>query len=304
VALLEVRDISVRFGGVTAVDGATFNAEAGRVTGLIGPNGAGKTTLFNVVSGLQPPNGGRVVYRGRNLRNLPPSTRSRGGIGRTFQRLEAFGSLTVRENVLVAIEIHDRGIRRGASAEHRRRADHLLHRVGIQDFSEHRADQVPTAVARLLEVARALATGPRLLLLDEPSSGLTPAETRRFGSLLRDLAAQGRAVVIVEHDMSLVMSCCDDIHVLDFGRIIASGTPEEVRGNRRVRRAYLGYERDEVATPPAGTPAVPAAADPPPAVAEPAAPEAAATEPARKAPGKKQPGKHAETPSAGPGAAS
>ena len=119
-----------------------------------------------------------------------------------------------------------------------------MRRVGIAEFAEHRADQVPTAVARLLEVTRALATGPRLLLLDEPSSGLTPAETQRFGALLRDLAAQRRAVVIVEHDMSLVMSCCDDIHVLDFGKIVVSGPPEEVRRSRRVRRAYLGEERD------------------------------------------------------------
>jgi len=244
VALLEVKDVTVRFGGVTAVDGATFSAHAGRVTGLIGPNGAGKTTLFNVVSGLQPAQGGTVVYRGRNLRGMPPSTRSRGGIGRTFQRLEVFGSLTVRENVLVAIEIHDRTARRGSGDEHRRRADHLMRRVGIHDFAEHRADQVPTAIARLLEVTRALATGPRLLLLDEPSSGLTPTETQRFGALLRDLAAQRRAVVIVEHDMSLVMSCCDDIHVLDFGKIVVSGPPEEIRRSRRVRRAYLGEERE------------------------------------------------------------
>src|SRR6185503_19854406 len=165
-------------------------------------------------------------------------------------------------NVLVAIEIHERAIRRGGADERVRRADHLLRWVSIRDFAVQRSDQVPTAVARLLEVARALATGPRLLLLDEPSSGLTPAETRRFGELLRDLAAQRRAVVIVEHDMSLVMSCCDDIHVLDFGRIIASGTPEAIRRSRRVRRAYLGSEREEPdggeapddATPAAGTP--------------------------------------------------
>jgi len=243
VALLEVKDVTVRFGGVTAVDGATFSAQAGRVTGLIGPNGAGKTTLFNVVSGLQP-YGGTVVYRGRDLKGMSPSTRSRGGIGRTFQRLEVFGSLTVRENVLVAIEIHDRVARRGSSDEHHARADHLMRRVGIHDFAEHRADQVPTAIARLPEVTRALATGPRLLLLDEPSSGLTPTETQRFGALLRDLAAQRRAVVIVEHDMSLVMSCCDDIHVLDFGKIVVSGPPEEIRRSRRVRRAYLGEERE------------------------------------------------------------
>jgi branched-chain amino acid transport system ATP-binding protein len=244
---------------VTAVDGASFTAEAGRVTGLIGPNGAGKTTLFNVVSGLQAPHAGAVYYRGRDLDGMSPSRRNRGGIARTFQRLEVFGSLSVRENVLVAIEIHDRN---GNSAEHRERADHILHRIGIQDYAHTRADQVPTPVARLLEVGRALATAPRLLLLDEPSSGLTPTETARFGALLRELAGQRRAVVIVEHDMSLVMSCCDDIHVLDFGKIVVSGPPDEIRRNRRVRRAYLGFEDDEHAT------AEPASAEP--ATAEPA----------------------------------
>jgi branched-chain amino acid transport system ATP-binding protein len=239
VALLEVRDVTVRFGGVTAVDGASLTAGRGVVTGLIGPNGAGKTTLFNVISGLQAAQGGEVVFRGRELRNMPPSGRSRGGIGRTFQRLEAFGSLTVRQNVLVAIEIRH-GLRWMRSAAQRAEADRLLELVGIADFADHRADAVPTGTARLLEVARSLATEPRLLLLDEPSSGLVETETEKFGLLLRELAQQQMAVVMVEHDMDLVMSTCDYVYVLDFGKVIAAGTPAEIQADPRVQQAYLG----------------------------------------------------------------
>jgi branched-chain amino acid transport system ATP-binding protein len=239
VALLEVRDVTVRFGGVTAVDGVSLSVDDGRVTGLIGPNGAGKTTLFNVISGLQPAVGGTVAFRGKNLRHTLPSGRSRAGIGRTFQRLEAFGSLTVRENVLVAIEVRQ-GLRWMRSAAQRTEADRLLQLVGIGEFADRRADAVPTGVARLLEVARSLATEPRLLLLDEPSSGLVEAETRKFGLLLRELATEHRAILMVEHDMELVMSCCDYLYVLDFGKVIAAGTPAEIRADPRVQQAYLG----------------------------------------------------------------
>jgi branched-chain amino acid transport system ATP-binding protein len=239
VALLEVHDVTVRFGGVTAVDGASLSVRGGRVTGLIGPNGAGKTTLFNVISGLQPAQRGAVVFRGKNLRHMPPSGRSKAGIGRTFQRLEAFGSLTVRENVLVAVEIRQ-GLRWMRSAAQRAQADRLLELVGIADFADRRADAVPTGVARLLEVARSLATEPRLLLLDEPSSGLVETETATFGRLLRQLAAKHPAIVMVEHDMELVMSACDYVYVLDFGKVIAAGTPAQIRADPRVQQAYLG----------------------------------------------------------------
>ncbi|MQA26907.1 MAG: ATP-binding cassette domain-containing protein [Micromonosporaceae bacterium] len=239
-ALLDVADVTVRFGGVTAVDGASISAEQSRITGLIGPNGAGKTTLFNVITGLQPPTAGTVRLGGRNLARWPPSRRARAGMGRTFQRLEAFGSLTVRENVLVAREIHQgvKGLLRGSGS----RVDELLERVGISGYAAHRADAVPTGVARLLEMARVLAIDPRLLLLDEPSSGLDESETAAFGALLRELAAEDRTILLVEHDMDLVMSVCDVIHVLEFGRIIASGTPEEIRADTRVQEAYLGAE--------------------------------------------------------------
>jgi branched-chain amino acid transport system ATP-binding protein len=243
-ALLEVDDVVVQFGGVTAVNEARFSIDAGRVTGLIGPNGAGKTTCFNVITGLQRPTSGHVRYDGRDITSMQPHSRAKRGMARTFQRLEAFGSLTVRDNVRVALDIHlgVRGLLQRTPSAH---IDALLERVGIAEYAAERADSIPTGTARLLELARALASEPKLLLLDEPSSGLDESETDDFGDLLRELAGEGRAVLMVEHDMDLVMSVCDEIHVLDFGQIIASGTPSEIRANRRVQEAYLGQAEEE-----------------------------------------------------------
>lgn len=241
--LLHVDDVVVQFGGVTAVNHANFAVEPGTITGLIGPNGAGKTTTFNVVTGLQAPTSGRVVFDGKDISRMPVHARSRRGIGRTFQRLEAFGSLTVADNVRTALDIHDgfRGLFRSA-AQHD--VEDLLELVGITEYAEERADSIPTGTARLLELARALACNPRLLLLDEPSSGLDESETEAFGDLLKKLTAEGRTVLMVEHDMDLVMGVCDEIHVLDFGSIIAYGTPAEIRANTVVQKAYLGYSDD------------------------------------------------------------
>jgi len=242
-SLLRIDDITVQFGGVTAIDQASFEVEAGEITGLIGPNGAGKTTCFNVITGLQKPSAGKVVFDDHDVTRLPVNRRARRGIGRTFQRLEAFGSLTVRDNVRTALDIHHgaRGWRRSTAAG----ADALLERVGIEQYADHRADSVPTGTARLLEVARALACEPRLLLLDEPSSGLDEAETVAFGDLLRELVEEGCSVLLVEHDMDLVMSVCTTLHVLDFGRIIASGDPATIRTDPVVQQAYLGYVEEE-----------------------------------------------------------
>jgi branched-chain amino acid transport system ATP-binding protein len=242
-ALLEVQGVTVQFGGVTAVNDASLSIEAGKVTGLIGPNGAGKTTLFNVITGLQPPTKGRVRFRNQDVTKASVNARAKAGMGRTFQRLEAFGSLTVRENVLVAREIHA-GARTWLRRKQDRVVDELIERVGLTSYVNQRADSVPTGVARLLEMARALAIEPRLLLLDEPSSGLDESETEAFGHLLTALAADGRAVLMVEHDMDLVMSVCDYIHVLEFGRIIAAGTAAEIRSDRAVQAAYLGFVDD------------------------------------------------------------
>ena len=243
-ALLDVDDVTVRFGGVTAVNGAQFAVDPGTVTALIGPNGAGKTTMFNVITGLQTPTSGRVRLRGEDITDLGTHARARRGIARTFQRLEAFGSLSVRENVLVAAEIYGRWAHHAPKAEDV--VDELLNRVGISKWAYAQADSVPTGAARLLELARALAINPQLLLLDEPSSGLDEEETDDFAVLLRDLVKEGRSVLIVEHDMDLVMGVSDYIHVLDFGTIIASGEPAEIRDNERVQDAYLGAAPEAV----------------------------------------------------------
>jgi branched-chain amino acid transport system ATP-binding protein len=247
-ALLDVRGVTVTFGGITAVNDASLAVDAGSITGLIGPNGAGKTTLFNVISGLQVPTAGRVRFKNVDITGASVDKRAKMGMGRTFQRLEAFGSLTVRENVQVAREIHS-GVRSWFTRRADRRVDELIDIVGLRRYVDHRADSVPTGVARLLEIARSLAIEPALLLLDEPSSGLDEAETHAFGRLLRDLARRGTAILMVEHDMDLVMSVCDLIHVLEFGKVIATGTPDEIRADRTVQAAYLGFADDPASVP-------------------------------------------------------
>jgi branched-chain amino acid transport system ATP-binding protein len=235
-SLLEVDDVHVRFGGVIAVNGASFEVSESSIIGLMGPNGAGKTTLFNVITGLQTPTSGSIRFEGRDVTKVHPRLRAVAGIGRTFQRLEVFGSLTVADNIRVAAEM--RGL-----DDPGRVCDELLDRVGLRAFADVTADSVPTGIARLTELARALAVNPRLLLLDEPSSGLSEAETDDFAILVRSLAEDdGRSVLIVEHDVDLVLGLCSEIHVLDFGSIIASGPPEAIRADKRVQDAYLGAD--------------------------------------------------------------
>jgi branched-chain amino acid transport system ATP-binding protein len=240
VALLEALNVTMRFGGVLALNDAGVDVDPGRITGLIGPNGAGKTTLFNVVTGLLTPTAGRVVLDGQEITSLGVHSRARLGIARTFQRLEAFNRLSARDNVLVAAEARRRWDR--SSPAPRKAADEVLDRVGIGAVADVTVGTLPTGTARLVEVARALATGPRVLLLDEPSSGLNEHETNDLGALLESLAADGLAVLLVEHDMAFVMGRCQIIHVLDFGQVIAVGTPAEVQADPAVRAAYLGGE--------------------------------------------------------------
>ena len=237
-SLLEARGVSVRFGGHTALHVVDLDAAAGAVTGLIGPNGAGKTTLFNAVTGLQPIDGGRVSLDGVDLHRLKPHQRARQGIARTFQRLEVFGSLTVRENVLIGAELRKSWGHGAIDPAHD--ADGLLERLGLVEYAGERADTLPTGHARMVELGRALATRPRVLLLDEPASGLDDTETEEFGALLRQLATAGLSILMVEHDVPLVMKVCSQIYVLDFGQIIAAGTPAEIQQNESVLNAYLG----------------------------------------------------------------
>ena len=237
-ALLEAVDVTMRFGGVVALNEASVDVEPGLITGLIGPNGAGKTTLFNVVTGLQAPTAGRVLFGGKEITKLGVHARARLGIARTFQRLEAFNRLSARDNVLVAAEMRrrwDRSAPKPAEA-----VDELLARVGLTHVADVTVGTLSTGTARLVELARALATGPRALLLDEPSSGLDESEAGPMGVLLRELARDGLAVLLVEHDMAFVMGLCERIHVLDFGEVIAVGTPAEVQADPKVRAAYLG----------------------------------------------------------------
>ena len=235
---LAVESVSVRFGGVQALNDVSLDVAAGRVTGLIGPNGAGKTTLFNVVSGLVAPTSGRVLISGRDVTRDPTYRRARLGVARTYQRLELFGSLSVRENVLVGAELRREWDRDGAHPA--ATAEELMALVGISDVADVRAETLSTGTSRLVELARALASRPRVLLLDEPSSGLDDRESEAFGRLLSRLAGEGLAILLVEHDMDLVMNVCSHIWVLDFGRILTSGNPQEIRDSAEVQRAYLG----------------------------------------------------------------
>jgi branched-chain amino acid transport system ATP-binding protein len=237
-AVLEVAGVSVLFGGVLALDEVELSVEAGQVTGLIGPNGAGKTTCFNVVCGLQPPTHGRIVLDGDDVTGAKPYERARRGIGRTFQRLEIFGSMTAYENVRLGAEIRQQWDR--SAPDPNETAAAVMDRVGLWRVADERADSLPTGLARLVELGRALAAGPRVLLLDEPSSGLSESESDELGVLLRDLVADGIGILLVEHDVDLVMGVCDQIHVLDFGHILAVGTPSEIRRSEAVQQAYLG----------------------------------------------------------------
>jgi branched-chain amino acid transport system ATP-binding protein len=244
VTLLDVVGVSVRFGGVQALDSVSLAVDPGHVTGLIGPNGAGKTTLFNVVCGLQTPQEGTVLLDGDDITDAKPHRRARLGIARTFQRLETFGMLSARDNVLVAAQARRSWGAGGFDID--TRVDDIVDRVGLRSVADERVDRLPTGTGRLVEVARALAIEPRVLLVDEPSAGLNEQETLTLGALLRDVASSGMAVLLVEHDMSFVMGTCERIHVLDFGRVIAVGTPGEVQADPEVRTAYLGSEDEPV----------------------------------------------------------
>jgi branched-chain amino acid transport system ATP-binding protein len=240
-ALLEARDVTVRFGGKRALDAASIAVVAGSVTGLIGPNGAGKTTLFNVITGLLDPDDGEVVLDGRDITKASPHKRAQLGLARTFQRLELFTSLSVRDNIRVAGDIRNSwGIRGLGRSDAEQEADRVIELTGLGAVADREVAEIPTGQARVVELARALMTQPKVLLLDEPASGQTEQETESFGRLLQRLASDGLAICLVEHDMTLVMDVCETIHVLDYGKAIAAGTPDDIRTNQAVVDAYLG----------------------------------------------------------------
>jgi ABC-type branched-subunit amino acid transport system ATPase component len=248
---LELQKLTIAFGGNIAVDDLTLAAPVGRITGLIGPNGAGKTTTFNACSGLLRPRSGDVRLLGSNVTRQRASVRARAGLGRTFQRVEICPTMTVRDNVLVGIEANIAGtnpIRQIVPGLHgARRAqeatDEVLERCGITHLATRRADSLSTGQRRLIELARVLGGRFRLLLLDEPSSGLDDAETDAFARVVRAAVLDlGVGVLLVEHDMTLVMGTCEHIFVLDFGRLIYDGTPTQVQASPAVTAAYLGED--------------------------------------------------------------
>ncbi|MFJ7069287.1 ABC transporter ATP-binding protein [Streptomyces sp. NPDC101115] len=239
-ALLEARGIGVRFGGVRALDDVTVTVRPGEICGLIGPNGAGKTTLFDVVSGIRRPDRGRILLDGADITRRSPVWRARHGLRRTFQRQQLFGQLTVEDNLVVAQEWR-RGGGRSVTAARRARAAEVLRSCGLDPLAATYAGVLPVGRARMAELARALADPPRLLLLDEPASGLSAGERGRLAAVVRYMAEEeGCAVLLVEHHVSFVMDLCARVVVLDLGRVLAEGPAGEVRADPRVRAAYLG----------------------------------------------------------------
>jgi branched-chain amino acid transport system ATP-binding protein len=250
---LAIQDVQVRFGGVHALRGVTLDVADGEIHGLIGPNGAGKSVLFDVICGLRRPDSGRVIIDGADVTAEPALRRARGGLRRTFQVPQVFGPLTVMENLLVPQECRDTGLAadllalsrtlpraRARERERRERAEDLLRRCGLEALRDQYAGSLPIGPARSLEIARALTVPPRLLLLDEPCSGMDQASTEVVAQTIERLTGSSTSVLLVEHDISFVMRLCDRVTVLDVGQTLAAGTPEQIAADPRVRAAYLG----------------------------------------------------------------
>ena len=255
---LEAKGVTMKFGGLVALADVDLQVPAGRIIGLVGPNGAGKSTLFGVLSGLLKPTTGSVFMDGVETTGAAPQVRARRGLARTFQHPELFASLTVREHIALGYRVRHnksrivtdlitgRGLFVKKDADEDARVDELLEELNLTNIQHSAVVGLPLGTSRLVEIGRALATGPKVMLMDEPSSGLDVAESEDLANTMRKVAEHGVSLLFVEHDVPMVLSLCDYVYVIDFGVKIAEGTPEEIRANAAVRAAYLGEESDEI----------------------------------------------------------